>query len=414
MNLEQYRHSPSGTLKACTAGGAEYFAFVPRVLPPVLAFDAELVLWLDRASGALGELAGIGRTMVNPHLLINPFLVREAVVSSRIEGTQADVADVFAYQAAQSGASGVQAHSEDTLEVANYVNAINRGIELLRQNKRVDINLMNQVHTTLLSGVRNTKGKPGAFRAVQNWIGQSGSTVQQASYVPPPAAEMREVMRDLERFIESDKTLPPLIRIALIHYQFEAIHPYTDGNGRIGRVLNMLMMLAWELLPLPLLYLSAYFEGRRDEYFERLHAVSERGAWNEWLVFFLKGVTQQARDTLHYAKRLQDLQNKWRELAVQHTKSPNSVKVVEQLFITPMITIPRVQRIIQQAHPTAQRIVKRMVEAGILEEREAKGVTRRFEAAEILRITSPDAQSNVHIRARRPNPKPAPKPARRG
>jgi Fic family protein len=379
MNPERFQNSTSGKLIKVGHGDAAYFAFVPNPLPPELSLDMEWIRALSDADRALGELAGLGRAMPNPHLLVRPFIRREAVLSSRIEGTQADIADLYAYEAGQTPAP-----ESDVREVFNYVQALEYGLERLN-SLPVSLRLMRELHERLMEGVRGERATPGEFRRSQNWIGRPGCTLNDAAYVPPPVPEMQESLRALEKYLHSDCAYPPLVRIGLIHYQFEAIHPFLDGNGRIGRLLISLLLAHWDLLPLPLLYLSAFFERYRQDYYDLLLAVSERGAWREWLLFFLRGVAEQAKDANQRAKRLQDLQLEWRERLMQARASTLLLRLADSLFISPVVTIPEAQRIlgVSQYH-SARRNVEKLVKAGILQQRGESSYGKTYIAAEIL------------------------------
>ena len=252
---------------------------MPHPLPPELPFDAGLVNTLSDADRALGELAGLGRTLPNPQLLIAPFIRREAVLSSRIEGTQTDLTDLYAYEAGQlplfAGLKMVPPES-DVKEVTNYVRAMEYGLERL-QTLPVSLRLIRELHGILMEGVRGDRATPGEFRRSQNWIGRPGCTLNEAEFVPPPVPEMHEALDAFEKYLHAGNTYPPLVRLAFIHYQFETIHPFLDGNGRIGRLLVTLLLVTWNLLPLPLLYLSAFFEQHRQAYYDLLRVVSEKG-----------------------------------------------------------------------------------------------------------------------------------------
>lgn len=230
---------------------------------------------------------------------------------------------------------------------------------------------------------------PGEFRTSQNWIGRHGCTLNEATYVPPPVEEMREALGALEHYLHAEEdAFPPLVRLAFIHYQFEAIHPFLDGNGRVGRLLISLLLVHWGLLPLPLLYLSAYFEAHRDDYYRLLRAVSERGAWQEWVAFFLFGVAEQARDAISRTRRLQELQTGWRERLSQARTSALSLRLLDALFGTPFITIPGAQHLLDVTYVTAQRHVLRLTEAGILRQVGENAYGRVFVAQEILDVVS--------------------------
>jgi len=386
MNIERFRTSPSGRLIRLGADEAEYWAFVPNPLPPELPFDAELVCALSDADRALGELAGLGRTMPNPQLLIGPFIRREAVLSSRIEGTQADIADLYAYEAGQLPLPGLKPAppQSDVREVLNYVRAMEYGLKRL-STLPVSLRLMCELHERLVEGVRGEQATPGEFRRSQNWIGRPGCTLNDATFIPPPATEMLTALGALEEYIYRTSDHPPLIRLGMIHYQFEAIHPFLDGNGRIGRLLVSLLLVNWNLLPLPLLYLSAYFERLRQEYYDLLLAVSEHGAWRNWLVFFLRGVAEQARDAIVRAKRLQDLQLDWRDRLTHARASALLLRLADSLFESPMLTIPQAQRILNlTTYRSAQLNVEKLVAAGILQAVSDSSYGKSFLAVEIL------------------------------
>ena len=236
MNLDQFAGSPSGRLLKAGQGEAAYWAFVPNPLPPMLELDLPLVQALSAADRALGELAGLGRNMPNPHLLIHPFIRREAVLSSRIEGTQADIADLYAYEAGQLLLPGISPRPSagDVREVLNYVHALEYGLERIKEFP-LSLRLLRELHERLMTGVRGEHLTPGEFRRSQNWIGGFGVGLTDAAYVPPPVEEMQQALAALETYLHSDLAYPPLLQLGMIHYQFEAIHPFLDGNGRIGR-----------------------------------------------------------------------------------------------------------------------------------------------------------------------------------
>src|SRR5215469_1592607 len=266
----------------------DYWAFVPDDLPPKLDLSWELVQQISESDRRLAELAGAARTLPNPHLLIHPFSRREAVLSSRIEGTVASFSDLMSYEALGI----VNPERPDVIEVANYVNALEHGLKRLTKLP-ISSRLIRELHEILMRGAGGEHLTPGEFRRTQNWIGPPGCMLKNATFVPPPVEEMKVALSALERYIHSESNLPPLVRMALIHYQFEAIHPFLDGNGRIGRLLITLLLCAEGLLPQPLLYLSAFFERHRSEYYRLLLEVSQRGNWLEWITFFLRGVSEQ-------------------------------------------------------------------------------------------------------------------------
>ncbi|RME90529.1 MAG: Fic family protein [Anaerolineae bacterium] len=394
MNPERFRDSKSGQVIQVGKGKTAYWAFVPHPLPPNIPPDWGLTRALSEADRALSELAGLGRTMPNPHLLIGPFVRREAVLSSRIEGTQADITDLYAYEAGQLPQPGAEMHppESDVREVLNYVNALEYGLKRLN-TLPVSLRLMRELHERLLAGVRGEHATPGEFRRAQNWIGPPGCTLNEATFVPPPVPQMHEALDALEKYLHSDDVYPPLLRLALVHYQFEAIHPFVDGNGRIGRLLLSLLLVQWGLLPLPLLYLSAYFYRHRQAYYDLLLAVSERGDWHDWLLFFLRGVAEQAEDATTRAKKLQDLQEEWRTRLAQARTSALALRLADSLFANPILTIPQAQRLLQVgSYHSARKNVEKLVSAGILHPAEETTYGKTYMAIEILRIIHDEFQ----------------------
>lgn len=391
MDPKRFRNSPSGQLIRVGQGETAYWAFVPHPLPPRLEMNSALIRALSEADRAIGELAGLGRTMPNPHLLIRPFLRREAVLSSRIEGTQADIAALYAYEARQLALPGLQPHPSDAdvREVYNYVRALEYGLDRLK-TLPVSLRLLRELHARLMEGVRGEEATPGEFRRSQNWIGPPGCTLNEAVFVPPPVEHMREALDSFEKYLRADDDYPPLIRLAFIHYQFEAIHPFLDGNGRIGRLLLSLLLVHWNLLPLPLLYLSAFFEKHREAYYDLLLTVSEVGAWKEWMLFFLRGVAEQARDAIARAKRLQDLQMQWHEELTKVRASSLLLRLVNLLFETPTLTIPQAQRLLGVTYRSAQLNINKLVEAGILTPLDERSYGKTFVASDVIGIVGED------------------------
>jgi len=389
INAERFRNSPSGRLLKVGQGDAAYRAFVPNALPPALNLDAKLIRILSGADRALGELAGLGRTMPNPELLIRPFIRREAVLSSRIEGTQTGITDLYLYEARQMALPGMKPASTDAdaREVLNYVRALEYGLERV-QTLPISLRLVRELHEHLLKGVRGERATPGEFRHSQNWIGKPRCTLNDADYIPPPVPEMNDALDAFEKYLHSGNDHPPLVRLALIHYQFEAIHPFLDGNGRIGRLLLSLLLVNWKLLPLPLLYLSAFFERHRQDYYDLLLAISERGAWSEWLAFFLSGVAEQSQEANQMAKKLQDLQLKWREKLTKARASALLLRLADSLFESPLVTIPQAQRVLGVTYRTAQQNVERLVEEDILQQESKTSYGKTFSARDILNLIS--------------------------
>ena len=362
-------------------GQAGYWAFVPRALPPDLAWTPKLVGTLSYATHALGELSGLGRSLPNPHLLIWPFMHQEAVLSSRIEGTRASLSDLYAYEA---GSPALVEALGDVREVHNYMLALEYGLGRIEELP-LSLRLLREIHARLLDGVRGGHSTPGEFRRSQNWIGVPGSTPSNAPFVPPPPSDMDTCLNAFEAWLYTESDLPPLVRIALAHHQFEVIHPFLDGNGRIGRLLIIFLMCLWELLSEPLLYLSAYFEAHRDEYYDRLLAVSQKGEWEEWLVFFLEGVAVQARDACARARKLQDLRENYRQRVQAGRTAARLLQALDLLFARPIISIPMLCETLDLNFPPAQRYVDRLCKLDILREITGKSRNRLYVAEEILR-----------------------------
>ena len=334
----------------CTGG---YRAYVPDPPPPPLTWDQPLAVILLEADRAVGRLPGEGRRNPNPHLLIRPFVRKEAVLSSRIEGTQATLGELLA---AEAGAA-VDRSPEDLREVGNYVVALEYGLERL-ETLPMSLRLVRELHERLMRGVRGDVAGPGEFRHSQNWIGPPGCTLNDATYVPPPPMELMTCLDAWERFL-CDDSVPPLIHTALVHSQFEAIHPFLDGNGRVGRLLITLLLVSRHINPSPLLYLSAYFEATREEYYARLLGVTESGEWEEWLSYFLRGIVIQSEDAVNRIQRIDDLFARWRhELASSRSRFPE--QVLDLFAENPFWTVRNLASRLDVAFTTAQRAIDRL------------------------------------------------------
>jgi Fic family protein len=366
-----------------------FYRFVPEPIPRTLSLDSDTILALSAADTALGRLAGAGRLLPNPHLLVNPYVTREAVASSRIEGTQASLSEVL-----EASATGLSTPGSDVQEVQNYIGAFNSGLRLL-QTMPLCLRLIREVHAVLMERVRGQERSPGEFRSTPNWIGSPTDNPDNATYVPPLPDEMGQLLDDLERFLNEDVRLPVLVRCGLAHYQFETIHPFLDGNGRLGRLLCVFYLVQQELLPQPLLYLSAYFETHRSEYYDRLQAVRERGQLQEWLQFFLTAVAHQATDAVERAERLADLREEYRR-GLATTRSRAS-EVVELLMANPFVTVRNVQSELDITQPGALNLLRGLERRGWLREMGAIGRGGRvvWVAPEILAVIAdfPDSSA---------------------
>jgi Fic family protein len=363
-----------------------HWAFVPHPLPPKIESSWQLTTAISEADRALSELAGTGRNLPNPHLLIGPFIRREAVLSSRIEGTLTSLSDLFYFEAVGLPRGSAERAAPDVQEVANYVAAMEYGLRRLNELPMC-LRLIREMHARLMHGVRGRQRRPGEFRNEHNWIGPNGCTVTDATFVPPPVAQMTEALNQFEKFLHNPPHLPPLVRMALVHYQFEAIHPFEDGNGRIGRLLISLLLCHEGLLHEPLLYLSAFFEQNRDEYYRLLLRVSQAGEWTEWLTFFLEGVAGQSRDAIWRATRLLELLQEYRDRVTLKGSSALLLGIVEHLFVTPFITIGAVSKRSGITHRAATLNVQKLVDAGILEEVTGRRRNKVFLARRIVEVT---------------------------
>ncbi len=386
MQAEQFSAKASWRVIRVGRGEVGYHAFVPHPLPPALEYDPPLINALSEADRALGELAGLGRMLTNPYLLIRPLVAREAVLSSRIEGTQADLLDLYAYEALQPSLPGMEVHA-DAREVYQYVQAMEHGLQRLNALP-MSLRLICEIHRVLMQGVRGEYATPGEFRTTQNWIGAPACTLNEARYVPPPPDEMRECLYQLERYLHQENEHPPLVRLAFIHYQFEAIHPFVDGNGRVGRLLIILLMVHWNLLPSPLLYLSEYFERHRAQYYDLLQAVSERGCWREWTLFFLRGVHEQSLKAVETIRALQRLHAEWHQrLAQVEIRSRVAYEALELLMARPALLAKEVQERAGCSAVAARKALGELQRLGIVAP-QSGGRPRLYVAREALQVLS--------------------------
>jgi len=389
VDTEKFKNSPSGRILKTPR---DYWAYTPNPLPPEIAFSAELVQTLSAADRALGELVGISRTLPNPHLLIRPFIRREAVLSSRIEGTQASLSDLLYFEAA--GAEPDE--KSDAHEVFNYVIALEYGLER-HKALPMSLRLLRELHERLLYKVRGHNQTPGQFRRSQNWIGRPGCTLNEAIFVPPPVDEMKDALDAFEKHLHEPSSLPPLVRLALIHYQFEVIHPFLDGNGRVGRLLIVLLLCEWKVLPQPLLYLSAFFEKHRDAYYDLLLSVSQRGTWADWIAFFLTGVTEQARDAVLRTRRLHKLNQRYRRELQSARTSALLLGLIDMLFEAPTLTVGMAKKQLNVTYRSAQHNIDKLVQAGILREVTGRARNRVFVAQEVLEAIDKPLAKNLGL-----------------
>ncbi len=367
---------------------AGYRAFIPAPLPPdppvAMAGLHELLSSADRA---LGRLDGSVLTLPNPDLFVFMYVRKEAVLSSQIEGTQSSLQDVLAAEARIFS----RERPSDVHEVLNYIEAMRHGLTRLRELP-VSVRLIREIHEHLMRGVRGGRLAPGELRTSQNWIGPAGCTLNEASFVPPPPEMVPELLSDLERFLHQRDDLPALIRIGLAHAQFETIHPFLDGNGRVGRLLITFLLCGQEILHKPVLYLSYYFKRHRQAYYDHLQAVRDGGKWEDWLVFFLRGVTEVSRQATETARRILQMREEHRSAIAENMgyAAGNGHRVLEALFERPIVSVKDVEGITGTSYAAANQLVKRLEGLGLLEEVTGQARNRRFRYAPYIRLFADD------------------------
>lgn len=362
-----------------------YKAFVPTPLPPnpPVVLNAELHRLLSDADRALGRLDGSIQTLPNPDLFVFMYVRKEAVLSSQIEGTQSSLVNLLEAEA-QVFASDTP---KDVDEVLNYVKAMNYGLERL-QELPLCVRLIREIHERLLTGVRGERFQPGELRRTQNWIGPSGATLNEASFVPPPPDVVPEALSDWERFVAQDDELPLLVKIGLAHAQFETIHPFLDGNGRVGRLLITFHLCARGVLSKPVLYLSHYFKQHRQEYYERLQAVRDRGEWESWLIFMLRGVLQVAGEATQTAREIVAMRETHRNLITKEfaRSAAKGLIVLESLYARPILGVKEVIELTGMSFPSANDLIKRFLKHELLTEITGHARNRRFRYAPYIKI----------------------------
>jgi Fic family protein len=380
MNPGDFANSLSGRLVSTVQGCC---AFVPNPLPPPEIDLASLVNAVAHATLALGELSGIGRTVNNPFLLIRPFMRQEAVASSKIEGTVTTLTELLLFEVEQNSSR----NTADTREVMNYVTALERSLDRLGELP-VCLRMIKDAHSLLLRNVSKQRGASiisGEFRRDQNWIG--ARTLANARFVPPPPQEIELAMSELEKYINSmTEGLPLLVNLALVHYQFETIHPFPDGNGRVGRLLMPLILCEQKAMSQPLLYLSSYFEKNYEIYIENMLNVSKRNEWENWIRFFLTGVEESAKAAILKTKKLQDLQREYYAKIQQARTSALLGRVIESLFSHPALTVPIVANMLNISYNAAKSHIERLMQHEILAEAEYYYYPKAYVAREIISV----------------------------
>jgi Fic family protein len=369
----------SGTL---IKQGSGYTAFIPKSLPPdpPIQFDAEMAHLLSEADRALGRLDGITSVLPNPDLFVGMYVRQEAVLSSQIEGTQSTLEDVLQFEIDAQG----ETTPKDVGEVVNYVRAMNYG--LVRLDKLpLSLRLIREIHAELLRGARGSNREPGEFRRTQNWIGPAGCNLMTAAFVPPPVPEMNEAMGELEKFLHFEGPMPVLIHCGLAHAQFETIHPFLDGNGRVGRLLITFLLCQRHILHRPLLYLSLYLKSRRSQYYDRLMAIRMDGDWEGWLKFFLRGVAEVSQKATETARKILALREEGRKIFLDVFANSNPAqRLFDFIFEQPIFNVRMVEKHLKCSYVKANQLVS-MLEAGdFLKETTGWRRNRRYKFAPYL------------------------------
>jgi len=379
----QYIYQPEG-----------YRAFIPAPLPPdpPVAIAGELQILLSEADRALGYLDGSIQTLPNPDLFVFMYVRKEAVLSSQIEGTQSSLQDLLEAEAKIFSPS----QPKDVDEVINYVSAMNLGLELLdRSSAPVSIHAIRKIHERLLRGVRGSRLSPGQLRNAQNWIGNPGCNLHEAIFVPPPHHEVAKKLAELEQFFHNTQ-LPPLITIGIIHSHFETIHPFLDGNGRVGRLLISLLLAERKILQKPVLYLSHYFKNHREDYYKHLQNVRDRGDWESWLGFFLRGIKEVSSEAGGTAGKVLLLREEHRATIAENLghAAGNGHLVLEYLYQKPIVSVKQVQGLIGTTYAAANNLVAQMTRNGILHEFTGRARNRRFIYRDYISLFHGDEPKN--------------------
>ncbi|WP_347558028.1 Fic family protein [Robbsia sp. KACC 23696] len=372
--------------------GSGYLAYVPAKLPPSIGFDGKMIRLLSEADIALGRLAGITEILPNPDLFVAMYVRKEAVLSSQIEGIQCTLDEVLEAEVHDGGA-----RTKDIAEVVNYVDAMNYGMERLA-TLPLSLRLIRETHSRLMDGVRGEHKDPGEFRKTQNWIGPQGSTLSNASFVPPPVPEMNEALSDLEQFMHDRHSLPVSIQCAITHLQFETIHPFLDGNGRVGRLLVPLMLHQRQVMAKPLLYISHYLKANRFEYYDRLMDVRVNGNWEGWVKFFLTGVAAVGHEAADTAKRIVQFRTAAQQASVKMGKP--ELALIDHLFRHPIMDARAAERLLDVTYATANNALSNLENEGLVKETTGKKRNRVFRFQGYLQLfdDTPNEAHNIYDR----------------
>ena len=379
-----------------------YQAFIPAPLPPdhPVEMDQETLKLLSDADRALGRLDGVTSVLPNPDLFVAMYVRHEAVLSSQIEGTQSTLEDVLEFEADAQG----REHPRDVEEVINYVKALNHGLHRL-SDLPLSLRLIREIHATLLEGVRGQDRTPGEFRRSQNWIGPQGCTLATATFVPPPVHEMQTALGDFEKFLHETAELPVLVHCGLAHAQFETIHPFLDGNGRVGRLLITFLLCQRGILNHPLLYLSLYLKAHRAEYYDRLMAVRTNGNWEGWIKFFLKGVFQVSQSATETARAILRMREDHRQAIADNMggRAALGLRLLDALYEQPIISVSFAEKLLECAYVTANKIIDQLAGLELLRETTGGQRNRRFRYEPYLNLFDTLAMGHVEPQSKSPN-----------
>ena len=359
--------NPNGSFEK---NGRGQVTFVPKVLPKEIGsqYDSKVVNLLSKADLKLGELNGCGKNDPNIDFLIAPYKNLEAVYSSQIEGTETSISEFYKFEA-QRGAKG----SSEQIDVSNYVDAMSYGFEKIGAGEKISLSMVKDLHKQLVKDGFNIRGVPGEIRKDQNWVAMFGAPIELATYVPPRIEDLERLLLDWESFINKEHEMPVLIQTALMHYQFEAIHPFSDGNGRIGRLLLSLFLAQKCCLNNPVLFLSFYFQRNRQEYYARLLRVSQSSDWNGWFTFFLRGVIEQAETSINLSQKINDLYKDYQDRIGRKKVTASTIKLVDLLFKdNPIVYASDVSRKINSHPTTAKTAIQALEREGILKKASKK------------------------------------------
>ncbi|MFH0887774.1 MAG: Fic family protein [Planctomycetota bacterium] len=367
----------AGFYKEQFSNNLTYKAFIPKPLPPEppLQFDTELTQLLSQADQAIGRLDGVIKNIPNQDLFVLMYVKKEAVLSSQIEGTQVSLADIL-----EKEEDILAGKTDDDVKVTlNYIKALNEGLELAKKLP-ISLRLIKELHRILLTGTRGEARNPGEFRTSQNWIGSKNSTLATARFIPPPPEEMNQALNALEKYIHQPKAYPVLIESGLVHVQFETIHPFGDGNGRIGRLLITFILSLNNIISQPVLYLSYYLKKNRSEYYDRLIAVRNEGDWEGWLKFFLKGIIETSNNAVELTDKIGILQKKNLEsVRSSMTRySAKSIELLDKIYIHPIFSVNKAAELCGLSYNAAKSITRKFIDLKIIVEPDKKKRNQKY------------------------------------